>query len=49
MVKATDVPWASQIIEHDQIREGDMRLIGSITIALRILQQVVVPRCREAT
>ena len=49
MMEATSVPRASQIVEQDPIREGDIRLIGTITVALRILQQVVVLCCREGT
>ena len=49
MTEATGVPWAGQIVGQDPIREGDIRLIGTFTIALGNLQQVVVPCCREGT
>ena len=49
MTEATSVPWAGHVVEQDPIREGAIRLIGSVTIALGILPHIVVPCCREGT
>ena len=43
MMEATSVPQAGQIVEEDPIPEGAICLIGTVPMALGLLQQVVVP------